>query len=248
MISFIEPRMIRIQNSFSIEMIKIQRGSFLMGEKGKQKKIVITNDFALGKYPITIAEYSHFITDTDTHKPEWMKKGSNYHLNTGTDDHYAKLKLTDNMPIIGINWHDAVAYCTWLSEKTGKEYRLPTEMEWEYACRAETTTLWSFGDNRRELKKYAWYRENSHGLGKKHFSYGLHEVGKKLPNPWGLYDMHGHVWEWCEDCYNDKLNEKILCGGSWVSDDYDTFSSSRSQLDASTSLNGRGFRILKVLS
>ena len=79
-------------------------------------------------------------------------------------------------------------------------YRLPTEAEWEYACRAGTTTRWSFGDDESQLTHYAWYEDNAEDVGE----YYAHAVGTKLPNPWGLYDMHGNVWEWVQDRYSDS--------------------------------------------
>jgi formylglycine-generating enzyme required for sulfatase activity len=129
----------------------------------------------MGKYPVTIGEYMVFVEDTDSHHPEWMEEGSEYNIKTGTDDHYKSINQDNNAPIVGVSWHDAVAYCQWLSEKSGDHYRLPTEAEWEYSCRADTTTRWSFGDDEKELEKYAWYDSNG-GRGTK-------EVGKKLPNP-----------------------------------------------------------------
>jgi len=101
-----------------------------------------------------------------------------------------------------VSWHDSVAYCEWISKKTGQNYRLPTEAEWEYACRKDTTTKWSFGDDEKELEKYAWYDKNSE---KK-----THPVGELKSNPWGLYDMHGNVYEWCEDWYDKDKDRKSL--------------------------------------
>ena len=100
---------------------------------------------------------------------------------------------TDDHPVVCVNWNGAKAFCDWLSKKEGKEYRLPTEAEWEYACRAGTQTKWNFGDNESQLGEYAWYVENS-GI-------KTHPVGQKRPNAWGLYDTHGNAWEWCADWY-----------------------------------------------
>ena len=103
-------------------------------------------------------------------------------------------------PVETVSWNDAVSFCRKLSEmpeeKAAKrEYRLPTEAEWEYACRATSTTSYSFGDTAELLGESGWFKENA---GNK-----THTVGEKKPNRWGLYDMHGNVWEWCQDWYSD---------------------------------------------
>jgi len=103
--------------------------------------------------------------------------------------------------VVGVSWHDALAYCEWLSEQTGERYRLPTEAEWEYACRAGTETRWSCGDAERDLNKHAWYSANAGST--------LHPVAKKRPSPWDLYDMHGNVWEWCADWYGNDYYQQF---------------------------------------
>jgi formylglycine-generating enzyme required for sulfatase activity len=94
----------------------------------------------------------------------------------------------DDHPASSISWNDAKAFCDWASKKTGRAVKLPTEAEWEYAYRAGTKTRWYFGDKESELKDHAWMDTNS-----------THPVGRKKPNPWGLYDLYGNVLEWCED-------------------------------------------------
>ncbi len=103
--------------------------------------------------------------------------------------------------MVGISWDDARAYCEWLGELTGEHYRLPTEAQWEYACRAGTETRWSFGDEERDLDEHAWYSGNADGK--------LHPVASRRPNPWGLYDMHGNVWEWCADWYEEDYYAQL---------------------------------------
>src|SRR5437588_325800 len=105
-----------------------------------------------------------------------------------------------NHPALGVTYHAAMMYCRWLSKKTGKVYRLPTEAEWEYAARAGTKTAFSFGDDPKKLDEYAWYMGNSkvEGEAMRH----PQKVGLKKPNPWGLHDMHGNVAEYCIDHYD----------------------------------------------
>ena len=101
-------------------------------------------------------------------------------------------------PAVYVSWEDAQEFVRRLNASLGSNvYRLSTEAEWEYACRAGTTTRWSFGDDESQLTHYAWYRDNAWDVGERY----AHRVGTKRSNPWGLYDMHGNVWEWVQDWY-----------------------------------------------
>lgn len=117
----------------------------------------------------------------------------------------------DDYPAVYVSWNDAVAFCKKLSEKEGKTYRLPTEAEWEYACRAGANTAYYFGDNATELGEYAWFDKNTWDIDENY----PHRVAQKLPNQFGLYDMHGNVWEWCDDLFDQEY--RMLRGGSWIS-------------------------------
>ncbi len=227
--------MVRIQNSLSFDMVTIEAGSFQMGSNDYDDekpihKVTIENSFELGKYPVTVGEYLHFVKATKKRVLEKWSKGK------------------ENHPVTDVSWDDAVAYCNWLNEQQQKYiYRLPTEAEWEYVCRAGTTTRWSFGDDEKELDKYAWYDKNSYDLGEEHKDYGTHIVGEKLPNPWGLYDMHGHVWEWCEDWYDKDKDRKVLRGGSWSFIANNTRSTFRFRFDPAFRFIFVGFRLLRTL-
>ncbi|MFN0112470.1 MAG: SUMF1/EgtB/PvdO family nonheme iron enzyme [Blastocatellia bacterium] len=196
-------------NGIKLEMIAIPGGSFQMGsnDSDREKPIhrVTLSPFHIGKFQVTQAQW----------KAVMKANPSNF--------------KGDNLPVETISWTDAFEFCLKLSEKTGNEYRLPTEAEWEYACLAGSTGKYCFGDDKALLNDYAWYYENS---GSK-----THPVGEKKPNNWGLHDMHGNVWEWCQDWYDanyyaelgkqgETVNPqgpangkyRVLRGGSWLND------------------------------
>ena len=115
----------------------------------------------------------------------------------------------EHYPVVGVSHHAAMEYCRWLSKVTGKAYRLPTEAEWEYACRAGTHSAYFFATDSAKLGDYAWFAKNS--------DEATHPVGKTKPNPWGLYDMYGNVAEWCldlyqKDAYNAYRGGKVSAG------------------------------------
>ena len=132
------------------------------------------------------------------------------------------LEQADAHPVVYVTWNDVTAFCEWLSQKEGQTSHLPTETQWEYACRAGTTTTWYSGNDEGALREHAWLRFNA--------GYKTHPVGQKSPNAWGLYDMHGNVWEWCQDWFGKRYyatspmddppgpsggSGRVLRGGGW---------------------------------
>lgn len=189
-------------NSIGMEFKPLPSGTFTMGYGDAAHQVTLTKPFEMGVHEVTQEQYEKVM-------------GKNP----------SKFKGVNN-PVERVSRNDAVEFCRKLSElpaekEAGHTYRLPTEAEWEYACRAGTTTKFSFGDDESELGDYAWYEDNS---GKK-----THLVGEKKPNAWGLYDMHGNVAEWCQDYYGfypsdpvtDPTGPKtgsfwVFRGGSWL--------------------------------
>jgi formylglycine-generating enzyme required for sulfatase activity len=206
-----------ITNSIGMKLVLIPKGTFMMGspasEKGRQKdetqhEVTIRKDYYLGVHEVTQSEYQQVMNKNPSNfQGEKIKGDSSPH------------------PVDQMSWNDAVEFCKRLSElpeekKAGRVYRLPTEAEWEYACRAGSTTAYSFGESSQSLGDYAWFSNNSDDR--------THPVGQKKPNAWGLYDMHGNVFEWCSDWYAEypkgavsdpagpkEGSSRVGRGGSW---------------------------------
>jgi formylglycine-generating enzyme required for sulfatase activity len=221
-----------VTNSIGMKLVYIPDGSFMMGsgdsaaqlsreyrrsesqfrDEFPQHKVRISEGFWMGQTEVTQGQYLSVMNA----KPF---SGLSY------------VKESVSNPAVNVSWDDAAAFCRKLSElekNKGKTYRLPTEAEWEYACRAGTTTQYSFGDSYSSLCEYAWFESNAFNVGQKY----AHPAGRKKPNPWGLYDMHGNVWEWCSDWYDENYYSngpsvdpkgpltgtyRCLRGGSWYS-------------------------------
>ena len=174
-------------NSIGMKLAFIPPGEFVMGspktEAGReghetQHKVTLTKGFHLGIHTVTQAQWKAVMGESAS-----RFKG-------------------DNLPVDEVLWRDAAAFCKKLSEKEGRAYRLPTEAEWEYACRAGTTTTFNTGDGEDALAGAGWYGGNSDAQ-------ATHPVGQKKPNAWGLYDMHGNVWQWCNDAFGNYASTAI---------------------------------------
>ncbi len=228
------------------EMAVIPSGSFLMGSpEGKgaddehpQHKVTISRPFAAGKYPVTFAEWDAAIeAGAKLRKPDDRSWGRG------------------QRPVINVSWKDTEAYIKWLNQKTGFLYRLLQEAEWEYACRANTDTDYSFGT--KISSKQARFEGLLGGAGK------TDEVGSFPANGFGLYDMHGNVWEWCQDCWNatyhgapddgsawlaGDCDRRVVRGGSWTDQPGYLRSASRNRNFQENSSSSLGFRVARELS
>ena len=229
-------------NSIGMELIEIPAGEFTMGQGGGVA-VTLTKPFWLGKTEVTQGQWQA-VMGTEP----WLNKG--------------EVQIGEDNAASYVDWNDATAFCqrlTDLERKAGKlpageSYRLPTEAQWEYACRAGTTTAYSFGDDEKQLSEYAWFDGNTAG------EQYAHAVGLKKPNPWGLHDMHGSVWEWCSDWNNGKLlggtdpvgpeggSIRVLRGGGWrLHPDY-CRSAYRNYCDPSIRISYLGFRVARSQS
>jgi formylglycine-generating enzyme required for sulfatase activity len=224
-------------------MVKIPGGSFMMGaaqgdpSAAPQHKATVA-PFALGRYPVTVAEWRACTADKGCSSLPKMHE------------------FTDQTPVHNISWDDARQYIAWISKKTGKKYRLPSETEWEYAARAGTTTRYWWGD------EVGTFLANCSDCGGKQKDLAPLPVGSFKPNPFGLHDMSGGVSQWTADCWfpnyhgapsdgspRDKrgCQERVLRGGSFRNDRTTIASSSRNHYDASVRYLDHGFRVARGL-
>ena len=192
----------------------------IQDEERPQHRVVITRPFELGRTEVTIGQYRRFVEQTG-YVSETEKFGGGNSALTDEKDSRKKTavwktpgyQVTDNSPVTQITWNDCVVFCNWLSGEenlpasytvqvdatyklvpSGVGYRLPTEAEWEFACRAGATGQYSFGNDAAQLPEYAWFDKNADHV-------GAGKVASKLPNAFGLFDMHGNAWERCQDWF-----------------------------------------------
>ncbi len=212
--------------------VLIKAGTFTMGSPTTetdrssdetQHQVTLTQDFYMGKYEVTNAQFCEFLNDKCIGSDgKYTTADYGTQIIVATDDMSVKYSYGnwipqsgyEDYPVVNVTWYGASEYAKWIGGT------LPTEAQWEYACRAGSTTAYSFGDSSDSLGEYAWYDNNSDSK--------THPVGQKKPNAWGLYDMHGNVWEWCADWYGDYPSnavtdptgpttgsDRVLRGGSW---------------------------------
>ena len=239
---------------YNLVMIPLPKGEFLMGspeneinrmaDEGPQRKVIV-DSFWIAKYETTWNLFQLFMDrKIDKNQPNYSSK---FEVNidvdavSGATTPYVDMTFGmgfDDYPAISMTQLAAKKFCQWLSAMTGNFYRLPTEAEWEYACRAGTDTSYSFGEDIDKLKDFAWFKENSNE--------SYQKVGTKKSNPWGIHDMHGNVSEWTLDRHEvrayEKLNDsisrnpynrptktypRVVRGGSWMNSDFKLRSASR---------------------
>jgi formylglycine-generating enzyme required for sulfatase activity len=261
-----------------MEFMLIPAGSFMMGSNfspeeverkfgGEAKwykdehprhEVRISQPFYLQAMEITVGQWRKFVHDTG-YKTEaeagggaWVYTGSKWEKKKGTYWDFPGFAQNDSQPVTCVSWNDVQKFIQWLNRQEGsRQYRLPTEAEWEYAARAVSGSAYSFGNDASQLSAYAWYRENS---GSK-----AHAVSGKKPNAWGLYDMHGNVWEWCQDRYGDyptgfvsdprgpsSGSLRVFRGGSWGSGAWRCRSAFRFTLHPDFRYRRLGFRLART--
>ena len=233
-------------NSIGMKLAVIPPGEFTMGDGNDAVPVKLTKPFRLGIHEVTQDQWKA-VMGTEPWKGQ------------------TKIQEGEDVPASYLSWMDATEFCSRLTElaraderlSAGEEYRLPTEAEWESACRAGTMTRYSFGNDAAQLGQYAWYEASSQNAGEAY----AHGVGLKKPNPWGLYDMHGNLWEWCFDTYSTTLTggldpvaestvvdaDRVHRGGSWLQDAENCHSTMREGRNAQWPPYNFGFRVAMTI-
>jgi formylglycine-generating enzyme required for sulfatase activity len=225
-----------VKNSIGMKFVLIPAGSFQMGSDKQsdpeaegdeipRHQVTLTQPFYMGKYEVTQAQWQAVM-------------GNNPSVFKG-----------DNLPVERVSWDDAQKFIKALNAKEGKQYRLPSEAEWEYAARAGSTAKYSFGNDAGELGKYAWYYKNSNSQ--------THPVGQLQPTAWGLYDTLGNVWEWCSDGHGAYPvvattdppgaatgSYRVYRGGGWYNGPWNLRSANRGNFSPGNANRGLGIRLV----
>jgi formylglycine-generating enzyme required for sulfatase activity/DNA-binding winged helix-turn-helix (wHTH) protein len=263
------------------EMVALSAGEFMMGSPGDERRrqgveglprrVVIPKQIAVGKFEVTVDQFAVFVTETGMTvgdlchvmvdfsgaRPVWGAPEASFRQ--------PGFEVTGSQPVVCVSWHEAQAYAAWLKRRTGKPYRLPTEAEWEYAARADTSTAYSFGDDETALCAYARFADLGSRLGwgrtcrSDTTAFGPLPVGSFKPNRWGIFDMLGNAWEWVEDCWTPipteiptdgsafsrpgSCEEGVMRGGSWAAAPSRLRSATRWPMRATSQYHHLGFRV-----
>ncbi|AVZ29546.1 SUMF1/EgtB/PvdO family nonheme iron enzyme [Nodularia spumigena] len=243
-------------NGVNLEMVKIPGDTFTMGASKKEER---SSDDERPEHQVTVPSFymGRFLVT----QPQWARVAASFpQINRKLETRPSHFKRDDNLPVESISWYDAVEFCKRLSQKTGRDYRLPSEAEWEYACRAGTYTPFHFGDIiTSEVANYDGNSTYGNSL-KGQYRQKTTPVGSFPPNAFGLYDMHGNLWEWCLDTWhsnyegaprdgsawidNDNQKLRLLRGGSWSSPPRNCRSAYRGYNDPDNGYGSLGFRVV----
>jgi formylglycine-generating enzyme required for sulfatase activity len=257
-----EPSLPTLTNSIGMKLVQIPAGRFSMGsptsEVGSEEdetlhKVELTRAYYLATTEVTEHQWALVMEPAFTTEEVDERDPNSGRFIRKVEKQIPNPRLGSQLPITNISWDQAVEFCQRLGQlpeekKEGRNYRLPTEAEWEHACRAGTASAYSFGDDANKLLNHAWFLKNS--------KYHKHPVSEKKPNAWGFYDMHGNVWEWCSDRYGkypDELvtdpqgpaagSNRVFRGGSWNLEARYCRSGVRGWNDSSFSNDNVGFRV-----
>lgn len=273
------------------EMVVVSAGSFLMGtapedvhpfaghpqgDEGPQHWVTIAKPLAVARFDVTVDQFGAFVAETgyDAVSKCFTYEHGGVEIRPGRSWRNPGFEQSGLHPAVCLSWNDAKAYLAWLSDKTGKRYRLLSEAEWEYAARAGSTTLFSFGNDAKDLcrfgnggdqslKKSGWGHEKAPFAPCDDGHLYTAAVGSFLPNQFGLYDMHGNASEWVEDCYSDNYTgaktdgsasitgdcaRRVTRGGAWLTYPVQLRSAARYKQDVDGRNSIVGFRVARTLT